>query len=97
MCLPDSTPKDVQDQKCKMHKAVKQSKWEVYETAESSTNWTVVIVIAILILIILAGGVILYYQKMLQKNGRPPFRVPNFCPQRLFPRDENFEELRVIQ
>ena len=99
LCMPDTTPKAELERRCGMHKEVNKTKWETCGSTENGGNWLVWIVMAILILMLAFGGVVIYYQKMYQKHGRPPFRVPKFFPKKLFPRvnDEEIENLRVIQ
>lgn len=99
LCMPDSTPKAEQERRCFMHAEVNKANWKVCGDNENNGNWMVFIVISVLILILLFGGAVVYYQKMYQKHGRPPFKVPGFCPHKLFPRmdEEEAENLRVIQ
>lgn len=99
MCLPDSTPDDELNRRCLMHSEANTYNWKFYETPESEGNWLIGVIIGILVAALLFGGVVVYYQRMYQKYGRPPFRVPRCCPARLFPRrdEEEAENLRVIQ
>ncbi|OMJ83905.1 hypothetical protein SteCoe_15060 [Stentor coeruleus] len=99
MCLPDSTPDDELNRRCLMHSEANTYDWEFYKTPESEGNWLVGVIIGLLITVLVFGGVTVYYQKMYQKHGRPPFRVPRCCPRRLFPRvdEEEANNLRVIQ
>ena len=99
LCMPDTTPSSELDRRCSMHKDVNKTKWETCGTTEDGGNWLVWVVIIVLLLLLIFGGVVIYYQKMYQKHGRPPFRVPRFFPKKLFPRvnDEEIENLRVIQ
>ena len=82
-----------------MHKSANTYEWKTCGNRETGGNWLVGFVITILLIILVFGAVVVYYQKNYQKTGRPPFRVPRFCPTRLFPRrdDVEAENLRVIQ
>jgi hypothetical protein len=93
VCLKDSFSEDKLKNICDAHSEANTYKWKVCAEEESSSNWIVFIVVSLLI------TAIVYYQKMFQKFGRPPFRVPRCCPRKLFPRhdDEEAENLRVIQ
>jgi hypothetical protein len=99
LCLKDSFSKDKLKDICDAHIESNTYKWKVCEEEESSSNWIVFIIVSLLITAMAFGGLVVYYQKMFQKFGRPPFRVPRFCPRKLFPRhdDEEAENLRVIQ
>ena len=99
VCLKDSMDNEKLKEICDSHSESNTHKWEICESEESNSNWLVGIVASLLISVLLFGGVVVYYHKMMQKNGRPPFKVPRFCPHRLFPRpdQEEAENLRVIQ
>lgn len=101
LCLKESMSKDKLKDLCNGHSESNTFDWEACPSSkeESNSNWLVAIVVSILVTILLFGGVVVYYHKMMQKYGRPPFRVPGFCPRKLFPRDseDEAENLRVIQ
>lgn len=99
ICMPDTTPAAEQELRCKMHKDVDAFTWKFCGNPSSSYDWLVYLVVAFVAGVLGFGAVIFYYQKAYQKYGRPPFKVPYFCPRRLFPRrnEEEAENLRVIQ
>lgn len=99
VCLKESFSESKLIDICDAHQEANTHEWKVCKDEESSSNWIVFIIVSLLITAIAFGGLVIYYQKMYQKFGRPPFRVPRFCPRKLFPRydDEEAENLRVIQ
>jgi len=88
LCLPSSAPSSEIDRRCK---AVIGAKTYAVESCRSkdagglSVSWVIFLSLAIPSTIFFIANVV-YYRWMMAKRGRPPFDVPDWCPQALYPR-----------
>ena len=88
MCLPSTTPSSEIDRRCKASTEAKTFAIESCRTKEAgglSVSWVIFLSLAIPSGIFFLANVA-YYRWMMAKRGRPPFDVPDWCPQALYPR-----------
>jgi len=100
MCLPYNTLEEEKETRCKSYEGVRETRWESCMDEESSVD-TLWIILGVLV----AAGLVIFvvsvfhYRYMLKNYGRPPYRIPGWCPDALYPRLPAYEgeALRVMQ
>lgn len=88
MCLPSSTPDSEITHRCQGFSGAKTFAVEscrIKDAGGLSVSWVIFLSLAIPSAIFFVGNVV-YYRCAMNKRGRPPFDVPDWCPQALYPR-----------
>ena len=78
MCLPIDEPTSEHEKRCNFIEGY------TNETIESAGN--VVLVVMVIFMIVCCSATLIYYNYRYCKDNEPPFPVPDWCPNCLFPR-----------
>jgi hypothetical protein len=89
VCLPTSTPQEERDTRCSAYEGATLTSWEhckaPQEDSSFGTGWIAFLSLGLPVLCFVVGSVF-FYRVELHRKGRPPYEVPRWMPQWLFPR-----------
>lgn len=89
VCLPNSTPAIERENRCSAFAGVTLTSWQhcnaPSENEVLGSGWIVFISLSVPVFFFVIGNVI-YYRFEIHKKGRPPYDVPRWMPQFIFPR-----------